>query len=112
MDCLFCKIANKEIPSTIVYETDDILAFNDISPQSPVHVVIIPKVHMDSPASVTNDNCDIAGKMVLAASDIAKKLNLESGYRIVSNCGEDGGQSVMHLHFHLLAKRKLSWPPG
>ncbi len=112
MDCLFCKISNKEIPSTVVYETDDVIAFNDIAPQAPVHIVIIPKHHISSPADITAENCDIAGKMFLAASEIAKKLNLEKGFRIVSNCGEDGGQTVQHLHFHLLAQRSLAWPPG
>ena len=112
MDCLFCKIINKEIPSNVVYENDDVLAFYDIAPQAPVHVVIIPKQHIASPAHITAENCDIAGKMFLAASEIANKLELEKGYRIVSNCGEDGGQTVQHLHFHLLAKRSLAWPPG
>ncbi len=112
MDCLFCKIINKEIPSNIVYETDDVLAFYDIAPQAPVHIVIIPKQHISSPADITEENCNISGKMFLAASEIAKKLNLENGFRIVSNCGEDGGQTVQHLHFHLLAKRSLAWPPG
>lgn len=112
MDCLFCKISNKEIPSTVVYETDDVIAFNDIAPQAPVHIVIIPKHHISSPADITAENCDIAGKMFLAASEIAKKLNLEKGFRIVSNCGEDGGQTVQHLHLHLLAQRSLAWPPG
>lgn len=112
MDCLFCKIINKEIPSNVVYENEDVLAFYDIAPQAPVHVVIIPKQHIASPADITAENSDIAGKMFLAASEIAKKLELENGFRIVSNCGEDGGQTVQHLHFHLLAKRSLAWPPG
>lgn len=112
MDCIFCKIANKEIPSTIVFESEEVLAFNDIDPQAPVHVIIVPKIHISSPADITEKNCNMAGKMFLAASNIAKKLDLKDGYRIVSNSGEDGGQSVEHLHFHLLAKRKLSWPPG
>lgn len=112
MDCIFCKIANKEIPSSIVYETDDIIAFNDIAPQAPVHIVIIPKAHIGSPADITKENCDIAGKMFLAASEIAKQLKLEKGFRVVANCGEDGGQTVGHMHFHLLAMRNLGWPPG
>lgn len=112
MDCIFCKIAKGEIPSTKVYENEDVLAFNDIEPQAPVHIVIIPKAHIPSPADITKDNFEIAGKMFLAASEIAKELKLEKGFRIVSNCGEDGGQSVGHLHFHMLAKRSLEWPPG
>ncbi|MEG3028931.1 MAG: histidine triad nucleotide-binding protein [Oscillospiraceae bacterium] len=112
MDCIFCKIARGEIPSTVVYESEDVLAFNDIDPQAPVHIVIIPKEHIASPAEITQENYQIAGKMFLAASEIAKKLNLEKGYRVIANCGEDGGQSVGHLHFHVLAKRSLKWPPG
>ena len=112
MDCLFCKIANKEIPSNIVYETDEVMAFYDIAPQAPVHIVIIPKQHIASPAHINAENSVVAGKMFLAAAEIAQKLELEKGYRVVSNCGEDGGQTVQHLHFHLLAKRSLAWPPG
>ena len=112
MDCLFCKIANKEIPSNIVFENDEVMAFYDIAPQAPVHIVIIPKQHIASPAHITAENSAVAGKMFLAAAEIAQKLELEKGYRVVSNCGEDGGQTVQHLHFHLLAKRSLAWPPG
>ena len=112
MDCLFCKIVNKEIPSNIVYENNDVMAFYDIAPQAPVHVVIIPKQHIASPAHITAENSEKTKKMFLAAAEIAEKLELEKGYRIVSNCGEDGGQTVQHLHFHLLAKRSLAWPPG
>ncbi len=112
MDCIFCSIAKGEIPSTIVYETDDIVAFKDIDPQAPFHVVIVPKQHIPSPAHITAENCDIAGKMILAAAEIAKQEHLDKGYRIVANCGEDGGQTVGHIHFHMLAQRNLSWPPG
>ncbi len=112
MDCVFCDIAKGEIPSTKVYETDDIVAFKDIDPQAPFHVVIIPKQHIPSPAHITKENYDIAGKMILAASEIAKMEKLDKGYRIVANCGEDGGQTVGHIHFHMLAQRNLSWPPG
>ena len=112
MDCLFCSIIKGDIPSTVVYETEDVLAFKDIAPQAPVHVVIVPKQHITSPAEFTAENSDIAGKMILAAAEIAKQENLEKGYRIVANCGEDGGQTVGHVHFHMLAQRNLSWPPG
>ena len=112
MDCLFCSIIKGDIPSTVVYETEDVLAFKDIAPQAPFHVVIVHKQHIASPAEFTAENSDIAGKMILAAAEIAKQENLDKGYRIVANCGEDGGQTVGHVHFHMLAQRNLSWPPG
>ena len=112
MDCLFCSIIKGDIPSTVVYETEDLVAIKDIAPQAPFHVIIIPKQHIQSPAHFTAENSDIAGKMILAAAEIAKQENLDKGYRIVANCGEDGGQTVGHVHFHMLAQRNLSWPPG
>ncbi len=112
MDCLFCSIIKGDIPSTVVYETEDLVAIRDIAPQAPFHVIIIPKQHIPSPAHFTRENSDIAGKMILAAAEIAKQENLDKGYRIVANCGEDGGQTVGHVHFHMLAQRNLSWPPG
>jgi len=112
-DCLFCKIANKEIPSEIVYENDDILAFNDINPQSPVHVLIIPKTHISSLNQINHSNSETALKILEAIPLIAKETGIfESGYRVVSNCGVDGMQSVDHLHFHVLGKRLMKWPPG
>ena len=112
MDCLFCSIIKGDIPSTVVYETEDLVAIRDIAPQAPFHVIIIPKQHIPSPAHFTAENSDIAGKMILAAAEIAKQENLDKGYRIVAYCGEDGGQTVGHVHFHMLAQRNLSWPPG
>ena len=112
MDCLFCSIIKGDIPSTVVYETEDLVAIRDIAPQAPFHVIIIPKQHIPSPAHITEENSHIAGKMILAAAEIAKQEKLENGYRIVPNCGEDGGQTVGHIHFHMLAQRNLSWPPG
>ena len=112
MDCLFCSIIKGDIPSTVVYETEDLVAIRDIAPQAPFHVIIIPNQHIPSPAHFTAENSDIAGKMILAAAEIAKQENLDKGYRIVANCGEDGGQTVGHVHFHMLAQRNLSWPPG
>ena len=112
MDCLFCSIIKGDIPSTVVYETEDLVAIRDIAPQAPFHVIIIPKQHIPSPAHFTAENSDIAGKMILAAAEIAKQENLDKGYRIVADCGEDGGQTVGHVHFHMLAQRNLSWPPG
>ena len=112
MDCLFCKIAAGEIPSTKVFENDYILAFRDIDPQAPFHVIIIPKQHITSAAEINAENSGIAAKIFEAASLIAKEQKLEKGFRIVTNCGEEGGQTVGHLHFHMLAGRNLGWPPG
>lgn len=112
MDCIFCKIAHNEIPSKKVYEDEDIVAFNDLEPQAPVHVLIIPKKHIQSANQITRENSDIIGKIFMAASKIAQEQGLDNGYRIVNNCGEDGGQTVQHLHFHLLGGRKMLWPAG
>ncbi len=112
MDCIFCKIANKEIPSKKVYEDGQIVAFNDLDPQAPVHVLIIPKKHIQSADQITDDDKEVIGKIFVVASKIAKELGLENGYRIVNNCGEDGGQTVSHLHFHLMGGRKMHWPAG
>ena len=112
MDCLFCKIAAGEIPSTKVFENDDVLAFRDIDPQAPFHVIIIPKTHIASAAEITAENSALAAKIFEAAAKIAAEQKLEKGFRIVTNCGEEGGQTVGHLHFHMLAQRNLSWPPG
>ena len=110
-DCIFCKIASGKIPSQIVYETDEVLAFNDISPQAPVHIVIIPKEHIHSLEKIHAGNYDITGKLILSAIKIATELKLE-GYRLVINCNEIAGQTVFHLHCHLLAGRAMHWPPG
>jgi histidine triad (HIT) family protein len=110
-NCLFCKIINKEIPAAIEYETEDLLAFNDISPQAPVHILIIPKRHINTPAEINDMNIEIAGKMTAAAAAIAAEKKLDS-YRLVMNCNEDAGQSVFHVHMHLLGGRKMKWPPG
>lgn len=112
MDCVFCKIASNEIPSKKVYEDDHIVAFNDLDPQAPVHVLIIPKKHIQSADQIADDDTNIIGKIFMVASKIAKELRLENGYRIVNNCGEDGGQTVPHLHFHLMGGRKMNWPAG
>lgn len=108
MDCLFCKIVNGEIPSTKVYEDEELYAFNDINPQAPVHVLIIPKKHIDSAADINEENADLVAKVFVAVAKIAKKLNLENGFRIVTNSGEFGCQSVHHIHFHLLSGKQLS----
>lgn len=112
MDCIFCKIASGEIPSTKVYEDDTVVAFNDLSPQAPVHVLIIPKEHIASCDEVTDENCAVVGHIFAVASKIAKDMGLNNGYRIVNNCGEEGGQTVHHLHFHLMGGRQFTWPAG
>ena len=113
MDCLFCKIAAGEIPSKKVYEDAEVYAFYDISPAAPVHVLIIPKVHIPSANALTEENAAVVGHIFAVGARIAKELGIaEKGYRIVNNCGEDGGQTVGHLHFHLLGGRSLQWPPG
>ncbi len=113
MDCLFCKIIAGEIPSTKVYEDEFVYAFNDIAPQAPIHVVIVPKEHLQSANDINEENCVLIGKIFNAASKIAKELGIsENGYRIVNNCGTDGGQTVGHIHFHMLGGRSLAWPPG
>ena len=107
-DCIFCKIINKEIPSDIVYEDDEIIAFNDISPVAPIHILVIPKKHISSAIDINEENEKIIGKIFLAINKIAKKQGFDKdGFRIINNCGNNGGQEVMHLHFHILAGTKL-----
>lgn len=107
MDCLFCKIIAGEIPSAKVYENDYVYAFRDIQPQAPVHVLIVPKEHISSIGEVTPANSDIVRHVAEAIPEVAKALGLENGYRVITNVGEDGCQSVRHLHFHLLGGAKL-----
>lgn len=110
-DCLFCKMAAGEIKPSIVFEDDEILAFNDIAPQAPIHILIIPKKHI----ATLNDADDalLLGKLMQTAAQLAKKLGVaESGYRTVINCNAQGGQAVYHLHVHLLAGRQMLWPAG
>jgi histidine triad (HIT) family protein len=110
---IFEKIAYREIPADIVYEEDDFLAFRDVNPQAPVHVLIIPKKHIPRIAGAEEADAPLLGRMLVASKKIAQKLGvLESGYRLVVNNGPDAGESVPHLHIHLLAKRSLAWPPG
>ena len=111
-ECLFCKIAAGEIPSNTLFEDDRILAFYDIDPQAPVHFLVIPKQHIPSAAALTEENGPLLGHVFATISRLCKELGVENGYRVVSNVGQDGGQSVPHLHFHVLAKRSLAWPPG
>ena len=112
-DCIFCKIIRGEIPSDKVYEDDLVLAFNDLTPQAPTHILVIPKVHIASANDITEDNSHVIGHIFSVISKIAKEKGFSSdGYRIVNNCGSVGGQTVGHIHFHLLAERQLKWPPG
>ncbi len=111
-DCLFCKIIKGEIPSTKVYENDYVYAFLDIDPQAPFHAIVVPKIHIKSADEINAENSLYIAKIFEAIAEIARKGNLENGYRVVNNCGEDGGQTVGHIHFHLLARRNLQWPPG
>lgn len=111
-DCLFCKIAEGEIPSNKAYEDDKILAFHDLEPQAPVHVLIIPKKHIASTDDIQEEDQELLGYMMGKIKEIAADLGLENGYRVVINCGADGLQTVKHLHLHLLGKRKMTWPPG
>ncbi|MEW6623573.1 MAG: histidine triad nucleotide-binding protein [Bacillota bacterium] len=107
-DCIFCKIVNKEVPAAVVYEDDHVLAFNDINPGAPVHILLIPKQHISDMTAITEENVDLIGKIHLAAVKIAKDKGIaEKGFRLVNNCKEDGGQVVFHLHYHLLAGKKL-----
>lgn len=112
MDCIFCKIANGSIPSNKLYEDEKVIAFYDLAPQAPVHFLVIPKEHIKSASDLNEDNAEIVAHIFTVISKLAKELNLEKGYRIVNNCGEDGGQTVGHLHFHVLGGRLLAWPPG
>ena len=107
MDCIFCKIISGDIPSNKVYEDEQILAFHDINPQAPVHVVVIPKQHIQSADEVNEFNSPIIAKIFESIPKIAKKCNLENGYRIITNIGNDGCQSVPHIHFHILGGKKL-----
>lgn len=111
-DCLFCKIIAGEIPSTKIYEDESVYAFADINPQAPFHAVIVPKEHIASAAEINANNSHLIAKIFEAVAKIAEQENLENGFRVVNNCGKDGGQTVGHIHFHLLARRNLQWPPG
>ena len=112
-NCLFCKIAEGQIPSKIVYQDEDVVAFEDINPQAPHHILLIPQRHIASIADVTEEDGALLAALFTVATKLAHKLGLdERGYRIVTNVGPDAGQAVFHLHFHLLGGRSLGWPPG
>lgn len=111
-DCIFCEIVAGRIPATVVLETAEVLAFRDVSPKAPTHVLVIPREHHDNLTSLVNRNPELAAKVFAAASDVAVLEGLEGGYRVVSNIGDDGGQTVDHMHLHVLGGRSLTWPPG
>jgi len=111
-NCIFCKIAAEHIPSKKVLSTDNIFAFHDINPVAPVHILIVPKVHIETLNDLTADDAALVGNLFIAAKDIARSLDLaDSGYRTVINCNREGGQTVFHLHVHLIAGKHLGWPP-
>lgn len=111
--CIFCKILDGSIKAEIVYEDDEVMAFNDIKPQAPTHVIVIPKRHIERVSDINKGDSSISAKLVLAANKIASERRIvESGYRLVVNCNKDAGQEVFHLHLHLLGGRRLGWPPG
>jgi histidine triad (HIT) family protein len=110
---VFEKIAKREVPANIIFEDDDLLAFHDVNPQAPVHILVVPRRHIARLADLKSSDATLLGRMLLAAKKIAQELGVEkSGYRLVINNGPDAGESVPHLHIHLLAKRQLGWPPG
>jgi histidine triad (HIT) family protein len=112
-DCLFCKILNGDIPADIIYESDSAIAFRDVNPQAPTHVLVIPRKHVATINDLNEEDQEIVGSLYLAAKDIARAEGLsDKGYRAVMNCNEGAGQSVFHIHLHVLGGRALSWPPG
>lgn len=113
MSCIFCKIVKKEIPSRIVYEDNTVLAFEDIAPQAPVHILVIPKKHYSNLLEINEDDKELIGHIFMVIKEIAKQKGVdERGFRVVVNCNSHGGQTVYHLHFHILAGRQMHWPPG
>ena len=112
MDCIFCKIANGEIPATKVYEDDLVVAFNDLEPQAPTHILVIPKEHISSAADVTEENSNVIAHIFEVIAKLSKDLNMNDGFRVVNNCGDSAGQTVKHIHFHLLSGRNFTWPAG
>ncbi len=113
MSCVFCRIASRQAPATIIYEDEQAVAFRDIAPQAPVHILIIPREHISGPLDVSEDREELIGHLVAVAAKVARQEGLAAdGYRLVLNQGRNGGQSVFHLHMHLLGGRRMTWPPG
>lgn len=112
-NCLFCRIASGEIPANLLYQDEHVLAFDDINPQAPIHKIIIPREHIATLNELTPDNANIISHLMLTATQLAKQLQIaEKGYRVLMNCNMNGGQTVFHLHAHLLGGRQMTWPPG
>ncbi len=111
-DCIFCGIANHEIPTDPIYEDDMIIAFNDLEPQAPVHFLVVPKKHVASLDAATEEDAELISHIMLKIPELAKEQGIETGYRVVINNGPDAFQTIKHLHFHVLGKRKMTWPPG
>ena len=112
-DCIFCKMVAGEIQPDVVYENDDVLAFRDVNPQAPTHVLVVPKKHISTTNDVQPEDAELMGKLVLAAQKVAQIDDLsEQGYRMVLNCNEGAGQTVFHIHMHVLGGRRMNWPPG
>ena len=112
MDCIFCKIANGEIPSKKVYEDDTVIAFHDLEPQAPTHILVIPKQHITSAADITSENSAVIAHIFEVIAKLSKDLKMDDGFRVVNNCGDSAGQTVKHIHFHLLSGRNFTWPAG
>jgi histidine triad (HIT) family protein len=113
MSCLFCRIIDKEIPSKIIYENEQVLAFEDTNPQAPTHILVVPKKHISTSLEISGGDNELIGLMFQAANKIAKDKGVaERGFRLVMNCNQEAGQTVFHIHLHLLAGRRMSWPPG
>lgn len=111
-DCIFCKLALGEIKTDMVYEDESIACFKDANPVAPVHLLVVPKKHIESLNQLNEEDLELMGHIMLKIKDIAKDIGLENGYRIIINTGEDGQQTVKHLHVHIIGKRKMTWPPG
>lgn len=112
-DCIFCKIARGEMDTKLIYEDDQVVAFNDMEPQAPVHLLIIPKKHISTLLDISAEDQELIGHIYRVAAKLARENDIaEDGFRLVSNCNENGGQSVYHIHFHLLGGRSMQWPPG
>jgi len=113
MDCIFCRIARKEIPSTIVYEDEHAIAFEDVNPQAPVHVLVVPRKHIPTNLDLTEDDSNLVGHLFLVANKVAQQKGIaERGFRLLMNCNREAGQTVFHIHLHLLGGRVMGWPPG
>ena len=112
MDCIFCKIAAKEVPSEIIYEDEKVLVFKDLEPKAPIHILVIPKTHISSVMEINEENSEIISHIFKVIKKLSSKLNLQNGFRIVNNCGKYGGQTVNHIHFHVLGGQQLEWNPS